>query len=275
MASRLARILALLAALVLALAATAAGIGAAAFAALPLIAEAVPLELARIEMTDGRRRLEMQGMAHLATDRFYGEVAATVARRRAEGWLVLYEEVRNDLGDPRGIAEVLDRLGASWEPGEDGKHPYEVIAPLLGEGLRLQDNRALLGPPGPDARNVDVTLSELLEALPPAAPAEGEAMDLADIRRAFDESAPWIQRRIRAAARLALALSTSGDMARRMLPPAVTDHRERLVADAIRAAPDRDVLILYGQAHLDEIRRRLQQADPAWRVVSESALRAF
>src|SRR3712207_4274165 len=110
----------------------------------------------------------MQGMAHVATPEFYQNVAELVARRRAEGWLVFYEEVRNDLGQGnQGFSELLRRLGAEWSPRDDvADHRYEFLAPVVGEGLVLQDNAAILGQPGPEVRNVDVTLSELLAALP-------------------------------------------------------------------------------------------------------------
>jgi hypothetical protein len=266
-----------LVALLLSAAATLVGLAALLVAALPLIAQAVPLEMDRVVMSDGRRQVEMQGMAHVAAADFYDQVRELVARRRAEGWLVYYEQVRNDVPDPaRGMAEVLDRLGASWDPGEaGGQHPYELMAPLLGENLVLQDNGALIGPPGPEVRNVDVSLSQLLRALPPAAEAReetGEPVDLAAMRRSFDESPDWVKRRFRAASRIMLSMATSGEFARRMLPAALTDLREEVVVEAIRAEPGRNVLILYGQAHMDAIRERLEATDPAWSVVSEEGV---
>jgi hypothetical protein len=217
----------------------------------------------------------MQGMAHLGEPRFYGDVAALVATRRAEGWLVFYEEVRADVADPKaGMADVMSRLGAEWKPTDD-RHPYEIMGALLGKDLVLQNNRQLLGEPSPDVRNVDVTLSQLLATLPPPSAESGEELDLAEVRRLFDEAPGWVQRRIQAAAQIALSLSSSGEMARKYLPPALTGTREELVTRAILEEPARNILILYGQAHIDAIRRNLDEAKPGWRVVADEVTRAF
>lgn len=260
--------------LVAALAATAA----ATVATLPAIADRFPLELTRVVLTDGRRQVEMQGMAHLAAPRFYRDVAALVEARRRDGWLVFYEEVKSDTGDPnRGIATVLDRLGATWSP-DGGRHPYEIVAGLLGDGLVLQSNAAILGAPGPEVRNVDVTLSQLLAALPPRSDDgrdEDPPVDLAEARVAFDGLPAWVQERVRAAIRIALAVGTASGFAHETLPTALTLMREALVADAIRREPARNILVLYGQLHLEPIQRRLEAADAGWRVARRTAVRAF
>lgn len=260
------------------LVATIAVLVTATVAALPTIADHVPLELSRDLVTDGRRTVEMQGMVHVAHPAFYREIADLVAQRRREGWLVFYEEVRPDHGpSPEQVAEVLRRLGANWNP-ESHQHPYEMVAGIIAEGLVLQDNRALLGPPGPDVRNVDVTLSQLLAALPPASAeddGEEEGMDLAEVRDGFAKLPDWAKARVRAAVRIALAVSARDEMTRDMLPPALTTMREKLVSDAIRAEPDRNILILYGQVHIDHIRALLAASNPSWRVTSSQSVRAF
>lgn len=260
----------------MAVSATVIGIGVATVAALPFIADRMPLELSRLALVDGRRQVEMQGMAHLASPAFFQEIAAHVAARRQQGWLIVYEEVRNDLDDPRqGVADVLGRLGAEWD-ASTAQHPYELLAPILGDGLVLQDNATLLGPPGADVRNVDVTLSQLLATLPPSPPdAEDGPVDLAGARTLFDGLPPWVKARIRAAVRIGLAMATSGDFVQETLPPAITSEREKLVVATIRAEAGRNILVLYGQAHVDAMRRRLQAADPGWRIVSQRTVRAF
>ncbi|WP_448204615.1 hypothetical protein [Azospirillum sp. sgz302134] len=248
-------------------------------AALPVIADHLPLQLSRIVVTDGQRQVEMQGMVHVARPAFYQEIAAHVAERRREGWLVFYEEVRPDSGSsPNGVADVLRRLGADWNP-ESKQHPYEMMAGVIGEGLVLQDNRALLGPPGPEVRNVDVTLSQLLAALPPeelsAGAPERETVDLAEARRQFAALPAWAQRRVQAVVRIMLAATASGNVARDMLPEALTTLREDKVAKAILAEPGRNILILYGQVHIGHIRALLAAADPNWHALSFTTLRAF
>ncbi|MBP2291527.1 hypothetical protein [Azospirillum rugosum] len=257
-------------------------------AALPVIADHVPLQLSRLVVSDGKRQVEMQGMVHVAKPDFYREIAAHIAQRRREGWLVFYEEVRPDEGSsPAGVADVLRRLGANWNP-DSKQHPYEMMAGIIGNGLVLQDNRALLGPPGPDVRNVDVTLSQLLAALPPEEPAGGkgdadgtgdggeeDAVDLAQVRQQFAALPGWAQRRVQAGVRIMLATTASGTMVRDMLPPALTTLREDKVVKAIRDEPGRNILILYGQVHIDHIRSMLAQADPNWRTISSTSLGAF
>ncbi|HYD98174.1 MAG TPA: hypothetical protein VEH84_02210 [Alphaproteobacteria bacterium] len=251
---------------------TLVGLAAGLFAALPAIAGLFPVELDRVRLSDGRREVEMQGMMHIGSPRFYDAVAELVAARRREGWLVFYEGVRSDTADPQSaMAEIMARLGADIVPVE-GEHPYLTLATFVGAELELQDNARLLGPPGPELRNVDVTMSALLAELPPAEP-DGPAapVSLAELRDAFADMPGWLQARLRAAARLGLGAAASGrfDAA---LPEAITARREALVADAVLAEPGRSVLILYGQVHLDPIRRRLEAADPAWRVTAESTV---
>lgn len=248
-----------------------------AVAALPVIADHIPLELSRVVMSDGRRQVEMQGMVHVAKPDFYSGIARHIAQRRQEGWLVFYEEVRPDgASSSAGVADVLRRLGADWNP-DSRQHPYEMMAGLLGEGLVLQDNRALIGPPGPDTRNVDVTLSELLAALPPENPdgADRETVDLAQLRDEYGSLPGWVQRRVQAAIRIMLATTASGSMARDVLPPALTTLREEKVVNAIRAEPDRNILILYGQVHIGHIQTMLKDSDARWRTVSSKAIQAF
>ncbi len=272
------------AALAISIPATAADIGTAAVVALPIIASTLPLKLSRLTLTDGARTVELQGMTHLAAPAFYAEVRDLVALRRAEGWLVLYEEVRDDIGrGDEGTAELLARLGTEWDPGAgDGPHPYELMAPLIGEGLVLQDNASLLGRPGTALANANVSLSELLEALPPAPPSASDAgpalpppVDLTEAREMFDAMQCWVQSRIRAALRIALATSAPGRYAQAVLPSAATSMREGRVAKEVAAAPGRSVLVIYGQAHVAAIRDRLAAQEPDLAVTSESRVRAF
>lgn len=267
----------------LALSACLAGLTAATVTALPLIARHVPLEMGRVLLSDGRRQVELQGMVHVASSTFFAEIAEHVAARRREGWLVFFEEVRNDLEDPRkGVSDVLSRLGAEWDATAD-QHPYELIAPMLGVDLVLQNNSTILGAPGPELRNVDLSMSQLLALLPPSPPppsdmdrqGKKEPLDLDDARRMFEELPAWAQTRVQAAIQIVLATSTSGKLAQQIFPPAITAEREKLVVDAIRAEPGRNVLILYGQAHLDAIWRQLKSADPNWHVLSRETVRAF
>lgn len=249
--------------------------GGGVFAALPAIADHVPMVLSRVTMTDGSRTVEMQGMVHVAEPRFYRDVAELVAERRRAGWLVFYEEVRPDPGDDAkaGTAEVMKRLGAGWSP-DSGEHPYMMLSTLLGDGLVLQDNRALLGPPGPDERNVDISLSDLLAALPPAE-ADDEPLDLAAARDGFAGLPPWVQVRVRAAVRIGLAAAASGSWLHAGLPEGLTIKREAKVAQAIQDEAGRNILILYGQAHIGAIRSRLLAAGQGWSVVRTMGVRAM
>ena len=260
-----------------AIVATATGAAVALVAALPHIADLVPFETARVVVTDGRRNVEMVGMVHVAAPRFYGDVAEIVTARREAGWLVLYEEVKPDMEDAgAGMARVLESVGTTWEPARR-QHPYELIAPILGEDLVLQDNGALLGKPGPSVRNVDLTLSQVVAALPSPASGLGDrpALSLDDVRRMFDDMPAWVQRRIRAAVRIVLATSTSGRYAAAVMPPVVMAAREQLVAEAILGEPGRDILVIYGQAHLNGIWRQMRNEGAAWSVVSRGSLQAF
>lgn len=279
---RLRRVLCIAGAVILAVPVAVAGVGVATFAALPLIASVLPLELSRTTLSDGARKVEMQGMIHIASPEFYRDVGELVARRRAEGWLVFYEGVRDDLG--RGndaFSDVLNSLGGAPNLLADSEaHPYEMLAPALAEGLVLQDNEAIIGRPGPDVRNVDVTLSELLAELPPTPPSGHDRQPdapftLTEVRETFDGLPGWVQDRVRAAFQILLATTTSGRYAHAVLPPAITTLREQRVTRAIEDARDRSILVLYGQLHISAISSHLIAADPAWRIVSTAPVKPF
>lgn len=254
-----------------ALLSAATGLAVAAVVLLPDIAARAPLEMTRASLTDGERTVEVQGMVHIASPSFYAAVAGHVAERRRQGWLVFYEGIRADPGDAgASFVEVFRRLGAAVRP-DGGEHPYESMARLVGEGLALQDNQALLGPPGPDLRNVDLGIRELLEAMPPPPPdAEVVAIDLAEVRREFEALPEWARERVRAAFRLLLAAS---DRAGAGLPDAMTTKREALVVEAVSGAPGRNILVVYGEAHLRPIARALEGR--GWRLAAAERLRAF
>ena len=282
MRSRLRKVLCITGAVILAVPVAVAGVGVATFTALPLIASALPLELSRIMLTAGTRQVEMQGMIHIASPEFYRDVADLVARRRGEGWLVFYEGVRDDVGRGNGaFSDVLNSLGGAPNLLEDTEaHPYETLAPALGEGLVLQDNDAIVGRPGPGVRNVDVTLSELLAELPPTPPSAHDRQPdapftLAEAPEVFDTLPGWVQDRVRAAFQILLSTTTSGRYAHAVLPPAITTLREQRVARAIEDARDRSILVLYGQLHISAISSHLIAADPAWRIVSTAPVKPF
>ncbi|WP_207461804.1 hypothetical protein [Azospirillum sp. SYSU D00513] len=281
------RALAFSLALILAIPATAVGVVVGIIAALPLIADFVPLKVDRLLLTDGVRQVELQGMAHLASPSFYAEIRNHVARRRSEGWMVFYEEIQEEPGQQSaGMSEVLGRLGTEWPPSPSvqQQHPYEVMAPILDDGLVLQNNATLLGPPGPDVRNVDVTMSQLLAALPsptasrtgaPSRSDQGAAIDLIEARQMFDEMPGWAQDRVKAALQIVLAVSASGEYAQQILPSAITSMREEMVAKAIEAEEDRNILVLYGQVHVNEVVGRLIRHGAPWRLKSVGRLAAF
>nr|WP_149650926.1 hypothetical protein [Azospirillum argentinense] len=257
------RVVSFTAALALAVPIIIAGIGIGIVVTLPFIASALPLELTRVTLTDGSRQVEMQGMIHIASPDFYRDVADLVAKRRTDGWLVFYEGVRDDLG--RGNTEI---------------HPYEMMAPALGEGLMLQDNAKILGLPGVELRNVDVTLSELLAGLPPPPSPDHDdppevSFTLAEAREMFDALPGWAQRRVRAAYQILLATTTSGRFAHQVLSPAITTLREQRVARAIEDAQGVNVLVIYGQLHINAICAHLSAADPAWHPLSTISVRPF
>ena len=249
-----------------------AGVAGAVVAALPLIADTLPLTLPRISLTDGRRTVELQGMIHVARPGFYDEVAAHVAERRAAGWIVMYEQVRSSTPETQatGMTDLLARFGAHWTP-ESGHHVYEDLSTIIGDGLVLQNNGRLLGAPGPDVRNVDITMEEVLAGMPERADDAGEPVDLHDALRYFDEQPAWVRERIQAAVRLRLMMPGRG-LTQRDFPQVITERREALVTDAILAEPGRNILVIYGAGHLAPVASRLQAADPAWTVTETTTL---
>lgn len=112
-----------------------------------------PAPLPEITLSNGDKTVRFRTMAHVASRPFYDGVAEEIAAARGEGYAVFYEGVRP--GTPEN-ARKLDRLMGFRFDG----NLYAAMATLY--GLVPQDTRSLLGTPGPDDRNADIGVDELV-----------------------------------------------------------------------------------------------------------------
>lgn len=114
-----------------------------------------PAPLPEITISNGEKTVRFRTMAHIASPSFYSGVASEIDSLRKDGWAVFYEGVRP--GTPENDAKFDRLMGFRFDPDI-----YASMAKLY--GLVPQDSRALLGTPGPNDRNVDVSVDDIIAA---------------------------------------------------------------------------------------------------------------
>lgn len=264
--------------------AMAGGMAATVLVALPLywlvLQPALrPLALPRVTLSDGKRQVVFQGMAHIGSAPFYRSVAFDLMRTREAGYKVYFEGVIS--GTPEATAWFQNVLGG----GGDLNAGYGKLASFC--GLHFQND--FLGFVGADALrepartvNADVTETEMWEEwkrLVAQQPA------LAD--RLRKEHPPSTDDGISGMGHVMQMLSGVGDRQHDFVAAAcrgiftfvlqrpenpdvlnavVLDFRNRKLAERISNDARQNIYIIYGSGHLPGLYHELKKQNPDWRV---------
>ncbi|MBP2297256.1 hypothetical protein [Azospirillum rugosum] len=242
--------------------------------ALPFVAGAFPVTVSRTSFTENGRVIVIQGMVHVASDAFYNDIKQYIDQRYREGWIILYEELKDE--PQSGAGKLSTPL-----------HPFQPLLKILGSGATIQDNRFLLPADGPLVINADLTLKELLSRLHIAPhnsdadhvvePCQRQAASLSrqtptadctletlPIQRAsndvvepnlitqFESLHDFWKDRVSALAHLLMALPIR-EMALEWIPPDATRAREAIVVEEIARHSGANVLVVYGDGHAQSI----------------------
>jgi hypothetical protein len=210
------------------------------------------------EMTDGDRTIVFVEMLHVGTAAYYEAVRRTIAEEGARGATYLYERVGK--GTPEEEARLRALLG--YDIGMRAQRELLAFLARAG-GLVVQPQDSFLGLTGrPDVR-ADLTVTEILDRLPPGirpAPPAAVRNDgrIAGIRAwaerlgFLDDRNPVRRWLARQAVLAAIRLSIVQRHARKPEPrqdEKVMGSRDRHLADVVAATPGR-IVITYGASHL-------------------------
>lgn len=237
-----------------------------------------PLLMPRVTMTDGRRTLVFQGMAHIGSALFYRSVAFDMLRAREAGSVLYFEGVLG--GTPEAKAWFDTAVGAGVGLNED----YARIARVCGLHFQNDFLNALIRDSGPHPeRTVDADVSEtemmlewqrLVAQTPQLADdlarahagAEGGPSGLDRVADMLDRVGPRQQPFVGAACRGLITYALGRPESPDVLNPVVLDFRNRKLAERVMASPADALYLVYGAGHLPGFVEELRRLDPAWKI---------
>lgn len=261
---------------------------------LAIATEARPASVPTVTLTNGPRTLVLQGMQHVALERFYKSVVYDLEQALADGYVLAYEGVAKS--DPLSDAWFDKTLAGGQELGDR----YRQLGKLCGLGYQID----YMGPLVADAKlrpqrhvtlDVDTrAMKQQYDRLMASDATFAAAMQRREReadKEASDGSADVIARIIDwqksgSSSQIALAGTLCrGVMTHVMrranahqpgepLDAVVLDMRNRHLASALMADPRPKIYVTYGAAHLPGVIALLQQ-QAGWQLQSVKWMRTI
>jgi hypothetical protein len=250
-----------------------------------------PLVAPQATLSNGKKTIIFQGMAHVGSETFYKTVIYDLEHAIADGYAIYYEGV---LPDPAGDAWFSKTLAG----GGDLTARYKTLGKVCGlafQGdyfqLLVEDIRE-----HPE-RHVAADVSTLqmkqeyerllavdkafAEKARKAADSEQDEADGADVIAKFlgwaQDGNPRHQSLAGVVCRgyMDIALTPKADKPPGDLDPLLLGYRNRVLVDRILADPRPRIYVNYGADHLPGVLKLLRQNDPSWKVVSVKWMRVI
>lgn len=250
-----------------------------------------PLVAPQATLSNGKKTIIFQGMAHVGSESFYKTVVYDLEHAISDGYAIYYEGV---LPDPAGDAWFSKTLAG----GGDLTTRYKALGKVCGlafQGdyfqLLVEDIRE-----HPD-RHVAADVSTLqmkqeyerliaadktfAEKARKAADSDKDQAKGADVVARFLDWAQDGNPRHRSLAGVVcrgymdIALTPRADKPPGDLDPLLLDFRNRVLVDRILADPRSRIYVNYGADHLPGVLKLLRQSDPNWKVVSVKWMRVI
>ena len=232
-----------------------------------------PAYLPRYTITDGKKTVIFQSMAHIATDRFYEAVKNRIKEAKLAGYTLFYEWVR--AWTPENMKKFNEAMGIVFD-----KSLYTNLSKLY--WLREQRNKEFLGIVNNNDKNVDVSIDNLM-ALYEKRIKEGWKLEKTappiNIGPLVDESMKNIwPRELSIFIYLNQAIMNfimKNDDAQQAIMSitgqqdifaTILGDRNKHLADAILESKDDKIMILYGMLHFNGVYELLQNNNPDWHV---------
>lgn len=258
---------------------------------LSALVAARPLVAPQAVLSNGKKTIIFQGMAHVGSETFYKTVVYDLQHALSEGYVAYYEGV---MPDPAGDVWFANTLAGGGDLTSEYKDLGKVCGlafqgayfQLLTEDIRTHPERHVAA---------DVTTLQLKQEydrlaardaafatrIEKAASAKQNEADSADLVGGFLK---WSQDGdgrhsalggIVCRGLMDLVLTPNPDKPSGDLDPLILDYRNRMLVDRILADPRPKIYVNYGAGHLPGVLTQLQRADPAWKVVSIKWMRVI
>ncbi len=261
---------------------------------LAIATEARPAIVPTVTLTNGPRTLVLQGMQHVAMERFYKSVVYDLEQALADGYVLAYEGVARS--DPQSDSWFDSTLGGGHDLGDN----YRQLGKICGLGYQID----YMGPLVADAKarpqrhvTIDVdtrAMKQQYDSLMASDAAFAAAMQRRQRQAAkdsADDSADLWARviewqksgspgQVALAGTLCRGIMT--ELMRRAnshhvsepLDAVVLDMRNRHLASALMADTRQKIYVTYGAAHLPGVIALLQQ-QPGWQLQSVKWMRTI
>jgi len=250
-----------------------------------------PLVAPQATLSNGKRTIIFQGMAHVGSETFYKTVIYDLEHAIADGYAIYYEGV---LPDPAGDAWFSRTLAG----GGDLTARYKALGKVCGLAFQGDYFQLLAGDirEHPE-RHVAADVSTLqmkqeyarliaadkafAEKARKAADSEKDEAKGAEVIAKFLDWAQDGNPRHQSLAGVVcrgymdIALTPKADKPPGDLDPLLLGYRNRVLVDRILADPRPRIYVNYGADHLPGVLQLLRQNDPNWTVVSVKWMRVI
>jgi hypothetical protein len=257
--------------------------------------EVVPAELPAYVVSNGEKTLTFRTMSHIATPRFYADVAHELADARKDGYVLFYEGVRP--GTVENSRRFDELLGMRFS-----EELYDSMSELY--GLVPQDTPTIASGFLPSDLNADVSIDDIVASfnrrsgIPPSFAsgaetassgavlalsgimADTEAEDLATQFRTYAKSlTPRELEIVRYVNRAVMSFVIKGrdvpgivssNFGNPELFSAILEDRDAVIAQAVIDSDAKKIYAMYGLLHFDGVFDLLQERDPRWKVSAPS-----
>ncbi|MDQ1344345.1 MAG: hypothetical protein QG650_1066 [Patescibacteria group bacterium] len=240
-----------------------------------------PAKLPEYVISNGEKTVRFRAMAHIGSESFYNGVGDDLAAARKDGYVLFYEGVRP--GSPENTKKFDAMMGFKFD-----KDLYASMSKLY--GLVPQNTAAIVGAPGPDDRNVDLGIDEIVanfekrrgavsgepSVSPPSPETEGVTEEFSKEIAAYANSlAPRELATVRYLNRAIMSLviknrdasaAAFAGLGKADLFSSILDDRNKVIVDAITSTDQKKIFITYGLLHFDGVFDQLQEKDHRWKI---------
>lgn len=238
-----------------------------------------PLTVPRVTLSDGKREVVFQGMAHVASEQFYRSVVYDLVRARAAGFVLFFEGTLP--GTPEAEAWLTEAVHVKGDLNAQYARIGEICGlTFQGDFLAFVQRDQSIDPI--HLVNADVSATEMYEEWNRLVAGRPELATALAAKDEDDGSSVTVDGLLAMAASLGdRQKAGAGALCRGVLSSVlgreesddpvnavILDFRKRKLADRIAAMPDANIYITYGSAHLPGLLDDLRNLDPTWTIES-------
>lgn len=232
-----------------------------------------PAFLPRYTITDGKKTVVFQTMAHIASDRFYESIKNQITEAKKKNFVLFFEGVRP--GTPENIKKFNEAMWVVFD-----KSLYTNISKLY--GLREQRNDEFLKLVNDRDTNVDISIDDIITKYEKRLKENGNQKKTAppiDLSPLVNESLKniWPRELVvfsylnRGIMNFIMKNSTAQDAiisasGQQDIFATILQDRNEHLANTILESKDDNIFVIYGMLHFEWVYELLQTKNPAWHI---------